>query len=152
MGELPHRAIIDLQASLGIHQLPRLEEWVERRAALAARYDSLLAGLPVETPAPVDARARHSWHLYSVLVSPEAGIARDQVLDGLLERRIGTGVHYRGVHLHPFYRDKYGLEPEQFPVATAISDRTLSLPLSPKVSERDQDDVVEALEELLRPR
>ena len=64
-------------------------------------------------------------------------------------RRIGSGVHYRGVHLHPYYRDRYDLVPEQFPVATAISDRTLSLPLSPKVSESDQDDVVLALRELL---
>jgi dTDP-4-amino-4,6-dideoxygalactose transaminase len=84
-----------------------------------------------------------------VLLDPEAPLSRDQLLDGLTERRIGTGVHYRGVHLHPFYRDKYGLEPERFPVATTISERTLSLPLSPKVSERDQDDVVEALDELL---
>jgi dTDP-4-amino-4,6-dideoxygalactose transaminase len=139
----------DLQASLGIHQLPRLEEWVERRAALAARYDSLLAGLPVETPAPVDARARHSWHLYSVLVSPEAGIARDQVLDGLLERRIGTGVHYRGVHLHPYYANAYGIDPATLPVASDISARTLSLPLSPAMTDADQDDVVDALSSVL---
>jgi dTDP-4-amino-4,6-dideoxygalactose transaminase len=59
-------------------------------------------------------------------------------------------VHYRGVHLHPFYRETYGLRPEAFPVATDISERTLSLPLSPKVTESDQDDVVRALSEALR--
>jgi dTDP-4-amino-4,6-dideoxygalactose transaminase len=139
----------DLSASIGLHQLPRLEAWTERRAELAARYDALLAGLPVETPPPVDPRGRHSWHLYSVLVSPEAGISRDAVVDGLLERRIGTGVHYRGVHLHPYYASSSGLTPDDLPVASDISERTLSLPLSPALTERDQDDVVEALAAVL---
>jgi dTDP-4-amino-4,6-dideoxygalactose transaminase len=139
----------DLAAAIGIHQLPRLEAWTERRAQLAARYDALLAGLPVETPAPVDPRARHSWHLYSVLVAPEAGIGRDAVVDGLIQRRIGTGVHYRGVHLHPYYATTYGAAPEDLPVASDISDRTLTLPLGPALTESDQDDVVEALAAVL---
>jgi dTDP-4-amino-4,6-dideoxygalactose transaminase len=139
----------DLAASIGLHQLPRLEGWVERRAQLAARYDALLAGLPVETPPPVDPRARHSWHLYSVLVSPAAGIGRDHVVDGLLERRIGAGVHYRAVHLHPYYASACGIAPDDLPVATDISHRTLTLPLSPTMTERDQDDVVEALSAVL---
>jgi dTDP-4-amino-4,6-dideoxygalactose transaminase len=139
----------DLAAAIGIHQLPRLEAWTERRARLAARYDALLADLPVDTPPPVDPRARHSWHLYSVLVSPDAGIGRDAVVDGLLQRRIGTGVHYRGVHLHPYYATTYGLAPEDLPVASDISDRTLTLPLGPTLTESDQDDVVEALTAVL---
>jgi dTDP-4-amino-4,6-dideoxygalactose transaminase len=139
----------DLAAAIGLHQIPRLEAWTERRAELAARYDTLLGGLPVETPAPVDPRARHSWHLYSVLVSPEAGIDRDAVVDGLLQRRIGTGVHYRGVHLHPYYASACDLAPEDLPVASDISARTLSLPLSPALTEADQDDVVEALSAVL---
>jgi dTDP-4-amino-4,6-dideoxygalactose transaminase len=76
-------------------------------------------------------------------------LTRDELLEGLISHRIGTGVHYRGLHLHPYYRDKYGLRTEQFPVATAISERTLSLPLSPKICDADQDDVVSALTSLL---
>ncbi len=87
-----------------------------------------------------------------MLVGPDAPLTRDELLDALTQRNIGTGVHYRGVHLHPFYRDTYGLSPEAFPVATSISERTLSLPLSPKITEADQDDVVEALVELLGER
>jgi len=67
----------------------------------------------------------------------------------LSARRIGIGVHYRGVHQYPFYREKYGISERDFPVATAISERMLSLPLSPKVTEADQDDVVAALARLL---
>jgi len=139
----------DVQAAVGLHQLPRLDEWIERRAQLVARYDALLADLPLQTPPPPEPDTRHAHHLYQVLVDPDAGIARDELIDRLAQRRIGTGVHYRGVHLHPFYRDKYGLEPGQFPVASAISEGTVSLPLSPKVSEADQDDVIAALHELL---
>ena len=139
----------DLSASIGLHQLPHLEAWTTRRAELAARYDAQLADLPLQTPPPPDPRARHSWHLYSVLVEDEAGISRDAVLDGLLRRRIGTGVHYRGVHLHPYYASSYGIEPGMLPVASDISDRTLSLPLSPAMTDADQDDVVEALTHVL---
>ena len=139
----------DLSASIGLHQLPRLEGWTARRVELAARYDALLAGLPVQTPPPPDPRGRHSWHLYSVLLEDEAGMSRDAVLDGLLTRRIGTGVHYRGVHLHPYYASSYGIEPGMLPVASDISERTLSLPLSPAMTDADQDDVVEALDHVL---
>ena len=141
----------DLQAAMGLHQLPQLDGWIDRRAQLWERYDGLLEDLPLDTPPAAEAGTRHARHLYQVLVSPEAPITRDQLIDGLTERRIGTGVHYRGVHLHPYYRDRYALVPEQFPVATDISHRTLSLPLSPKVSDADQDDVVAALHELLQP-
>jgi dTDP-4-amino-4,6-dideoxygalactose transaminase len=139
----------DVQASLGLHQLPELDAWIDRRAELWNRYEELLDGLPLETPPPPEPDTRHARHLYQVLVTPEAPLTRDALLDGLTAHRIGTGVHYRGVHLHPFYRDRYGLKPEDFPVATEISDRTLSLPLSPKVSGADQDDVAAALRHLL---
>jgi dTDP-4-amino-4,6-dideoxygalactose transaminase len=140
----------DVQAALGLHQLPRLDAWIERRAELWGRYDQLLAGLPLETPPPPEPGTRHARHLYQVLVGPEAPLGRDELLDGLTARKIGVGVHYRGVHLHAYYRDKYGLAPSDFPVASSISERTLSLPLGPNVTEVDQDDVVRALAALLR--
>jgi dTDP-4-amino-4,6-dideoxygalactose transaminase len=139
----------DVQAAVGLRQLPQLDEWIERRAYLWERYDTLLAELPLETPPAPEPYTRHARHLYQVLVAPGAPLSRDELLDALTERKIGTGVHYRGVHLHPFYRDRYGLTESDFPVASDISERTVSLPLSPKVTEADQDDVVGALTELL---
>lgn len=135
----------DVQAALGCHQLGRLDRWIDRRAELWERYDERLAGLPLSTPAPPAAGTRHARHLYQVRVEPDARLHRDELLDALHQARIGTGVHYRGVHLHPYYRDRYGLRAEDFPVATDVSERTLSLPLSPRVSEADQDDVVAAI-------
>ncbi|MBV9804534.1 MAG: DegT/DnrJ/EryC1/StrS aminotransferase family protein [Solirubrobacterales bacterium] len=140
----------DVQAALGLHQLPRLDTWIERRARLWERYDELLSGLPLQTPPAPDPRTRHSRHLYQVQVEPGGPLTRDELIAALVTRRIGTGVHYRGVHLHPFYRDTYGLDSADFPVATDLSDRTLSLPLSPTLSEADQNDVVEALGASLR--
>jgi dTDP-4-amino-4,6-dideoxygalactose transaminase len=141
--------LTDVQAAVGLHQLARLDEWIERRAYLWERYDALLADLPLQTPPPPEPYTRHARHLYQVLLAPDARLTRDQLLDALTERKIGTGVHYRAVHLHPYYRDKYRLGEDDLPVASDISERTLSLPLSPKVSEADQDDVVDALTDLL---
>jgi dTDP-4-amino-4,6-dideoxygalactose transaminase len=135
----------DLQAAIGIHQLPRLDEWIDQRAELWETYDELLADLPVTTPPPPDAQTRHARHLYQIMVEPEAGVDRDSVLEFLNSRKIGTGVHYRAVHLHPYYRDRYGIEPESLPVATDVSNRTLSLPLATDLTADDQLDVVSAL-------
>ena len=135
----------DVQAALGIHQLPRLEEWIEERRRLWERYDAALAELPLTLPSPPGERMRHARHLYQVQVGDEAPLGRDALLDRLHRRRIGAGVHYRAVHLHPYYRERYGIDPASLPVATALSDTTLSLPLSPKVSDSDQDDVIAEL-------
>ncbi len=142
----------DVQAALGLTQLPRLDDWIDRRAELWTRYDELLDGLPLHTPMPPAEGTRHARHLYQVQLTDEAPLGRDELLGALHECNIGTGVHYRGVHLHPYYRDRYDLAPDDFPVATEISERTLSLPLGPSLTEDDQDDVVRALRGLLTAR
>jgi dTDP-4-amino-4,6-dideoxygalactose transaminase len=134
----------DVQAAMGLHQLPRLDAWIDARAGIWQRYDERLAGLDVETPVPAADGTRHARHLYQVLIGREAP-GRDVVAGRMHDQLIGIGVHYRGIHLHPFYRDRYGLRPEDFPVASDISERTLSLPLSPVLSEDEQDEVVAAL-------
>jgi dTDP-4-amino-4,6-dideoxygalactose transaminase len=141
--------LTDLHAALGLHQLPRLDEWIDRRAGLWDRYDALLADLPLTTPVPAAADTRHARHLYTVLVEPDARMSRDDVLAFLHERGVGSGVHYRAVHLHPYYRDTYDLDPADFPVATDLSERTLSLPLSPAITESDQERVAGILREAL---
>lgn len=135
----------DVQAALGIHQIAKLDGWISERARQAARYDALLEGLPLSTPPPEEPGTRHAWHLYWVTVEPDAPFGRDELIELLREQRIGTGVHYRAVHLHPYYRDRYGIHPGALPVATEMSGRTLSLPLGPSLDESDQADVAGAL-------
>jgi dTDP-4-amino-4,6-dideoxygalactose transaminase len=139
----------DVQAAVGIHQLARLDEWIDRRAELWQAYDAELAGLPLRLPLPPTGDMRHARHLYQVLVEDSAPLSRDRLLDALTERKIGTGVHYRAVHLHPYYRDRYGIDPAALPVATDISERTLSLPLGPGMSGEDLADVVAAVHDAL---
>ena len=135
----------DVQAALGLHQLPRLDGWIERRAELWRRYDELLAGLALELPPGPAPNTRHARHLYRVLISTGIGVSRDDVLASLTAQGIGAGVHYRGVHLHPYYRDRCGLEPSSLPVTLDMSERTISLPLGPALTGGDQDDVAAAL-------
>jgi dTDP-4-amino-4,6-dideoxygalactose transaminase len=136
----------DVQAALGLHQLPQLDEWINRRAELWEVYDQRLSDLPLELPPAVDpAVMRHSRHLYTVQVRDDAPMTRDELLSELQRQRIGVGVHYRGVHLHPYYRERYDLDPASLPESTAMSNRTLSLALSPKVTDADQADVIAAV-------
>ncbi|MBN8868932.1 MAG: DegT/DnrJ/EryC1/StrS aminotransferase family protein [Solirubrobacterales bacterium] len=139
----------DVQAALGIHQLPRLDRWIDRRAEIWDSYDRDLADLPLTLPAAVPDHVRHARHIYQVRLRPDAGLTRDQLLEELHRRNIGTGVHYRGVHLHPYYRDRDGIDPSSLPNATEISETTLSLPLHSLLTEKDRVDVVEALQEIL---
>ena len=91
----------------------------------------------------------HAWHLYVVRVAPGARATRDDVIQALSDRGIGTSVHYVPLHRHPYWRDRYGLTPEQFPQADAAYQSMLSLPLFTAMSDADQDRVIAALHELL---
>jgi len=141
---------MDLQAALGLHQLKKLDGFIKRRTELALRYQKLLAGweqwaLPATPPYP----HLHAWHLYTPLINPgAAGMDRDAFMQGMKERNIGTGLHYRAVHLYPYYREQYGFKPGDFPNAETISDRIVSLPLFPLMTDEDQDRVIDAMADL----
>jgi dTDP-4-amino-4,6-dideoxygalactose transaminase len=140
----------DINAVMGLIQLRKLPQMLERREELWRQYDQKLADLPLTLPPAAEPGSVHARHLYTILVDEKrAGISRDKLLMALHRRNIGTGVHYVGQHLQPFYRDKYGLTPEQFPHATRHSLQTLSIPLSPRLSDADLDDVVAAVRDAL---
>jgi dTDP-4-amino-4,6-dideoxygalactose transaminase len=142
--------MMDLQAALGLHQLPRLERWWRRRGEIWRRYDEELAGLPIETPPPPAADTRHAYHLYTLLVDePTSGLTRDRFLEGMTAENIGVGVHYLAIPEHPYYQERFGWRPEEFPVAASIGRRTVSLPLSPGLSDEDVSDVIAAVHKVL---
>jgi len=142
--------MMDLQAALGLHQLARVEEnWLKRQRAWRF-YREALEGLPLARPPEPEPDTRHAYHLYTVLIDEEAaGISRDRFLTAMREQGIGTGVHYLSIPEHPYYREHYGWRPEDYPEAAAIGRRTVSLPLSPGLSEEDVADVVEAVRRVL---
>lgn len=135
----------DLMAALGIHQLARIESHLLRREAIWRRYDEAFADLPLTRPAPIAEGERHARHLYTVLVEPDSGWQRDDLARALRESGIATSVHFMAVHLFSYYADRYGLARGMFPVAERISASTLSLPLSPAMTEHDVDAVIDAV-------
>jgi dTDP-4-amino-4,6-dideoxygalactose transaminase len=138
--------MMDIQASLGLTQLPRLEEYAVRRDEIVARYREQLGDLEeIELPeSPTD--ARHAWHLYVLRLRPEKlKIGRDEFIQKLNEMQIGVSVHFIPVHLHPYYRDRLSLAPEDLPVALSNYKRALSLPIYPRMTNEDVDYVADAV-------
>lgn len=141
--------LTDIASAMGIHQLAKLPRFLQRRQYLAARYFEKLAALPLILPADAPAGDVHSWHLYVIRLSAKAKVTRDQVIQGLSDRGIGTSVHYVPLHRHPYWRDRYHLTPEMFPRADAAYQTMLSIPLFTAMSDADQDRVIAALGEVL---
>ncbi|WP_046116008.1 UDP-4-amino-4,6-dideoxy-N-acetyl-beta-L-altrosamine transaminase [Aquincola tertiaricarbonis] len=146
---LGHNArMTELQAALGRSQLTRLGAMQARRAALAARYDTLLADLPLQLP-PRRPDADSAWHLYVVEVDEtRTGASRREVFDALRQAGIGANVHYIPIHTQPFYAAR-GFRPGDFPAAERYYARALSLPLFPGMTEAEQDRVVDVLRQAM---
>lgn len=145
--------MMDIQAALGLHQLARIEHALVRREDIWRRYDEGLADLPIARPAPAAEGTRHARHLYTILVDRDAaGFDRDELASALLNRGISTGIHFRALHLQPYYAERFGFRRGMFPNAEYVSDRTLSLPLSPAMTDDEVDRVIEELARLLGRR
>ncbi len=135
--------MMDIQAAIGIHQIKRIDRYFCRRKQIWERYDKAFADLPVICPALEEPETVHARHLYTLLLDIDrTTMTRDSVQQKLYEDNIGTGIHYMSLHLHDYYRKTYGYKPDDFHNAKFISDRTLSLPLSAKLSEEDVEDVI----------
>ena len=140
----------DLQAALGLQQLARLPAMHRRREALCRRYDEGLAGSPVHTASVPPSGTVHARHLYTIRVDERlTGMSRDGLQERLRQRGVATSVHFPAVHLLSYYRERFGFRPGMFPAAETIADQTLSLPLSPALSDGDVDHVIEALHDAL---
>lgn len=143
--------MMDIQAALGLQQLKKLAGFHARRREIVRRYNAAFSPLeelqvPVERPG-VD----HAWHLYALRLHPErCRVSRNQLIEALKAHNIGSSVHFIPIHLHPYYRDRYGYQPGDFPVAYREYQRIVSLPLFPRMSDRDVEDVIEAVCQVVR--
>jgi len=141
--------MMDLQAAIGMHQIERVQAYWKKRLAVWEQYDQAFADLPVRRPAPFESEKRHALHLYTLLVDTfEAGISRDAFMVALHRANIGTGVHYRQIARHPVYKKLFGWQPQDYPVAESIGERTVSLPLSAKLTPDDVDSVIGAVRQI----
>jgi dTDP-4-amino-4,6-dideoxygalactose transaminase len=138
--------LTDIAAALGLHQLKRVNGFQVRREQIATRFDEGLAGLPlILPPRPQHAGDLHSWHLYVIRLSDEAKINRDQLIDSLFADGIGVSVHYIPLHLHPYWKERYDLRPEQFPQSQKAYERMVTLPLYTKMTDADVERVIAAV-------
>jgi dTDP-4-amino-4,6-dideoxygalactose transaminase len=137
--------LTDIAAALGLHQLKRLPAFQARREAIAQAFHEAFADLPLILPPTAPEGDTHSWHLYVVRLADDAGLTRDEFIERMFAAGIGCSVHYVPLHLHPYWRDRYGLTPEQFPHSQKAYERMLSLPLYTRMTDADVQRVIAAV-------
>lgn len=143
--------MMDLQAAMGIHQLRRIEDNLKVRDAHWARYNAAFKGCEFLIRPPEQKHIRHARHLYTPLLDiDKLGATRDQFLAALQKENIGAGIHFIALHLHSYYKKRFGLKRGDFPNAEYISDRTFSIPFSARLTSADADDVTGATLKVIR--
>lgn len=137
----------DIQAAIGIHQLRELDGFIRRRTELAERYQEALSDWAQwQLPQTPDFDHLHSWHIYTPCINEEAaGMNRDEFMQKMKDKNIGTGLHYRAVHLYPYYREAFGFKLGDFPQAESVCDRIVSLPLFPTMTDAEHDRVLDVM-------
>lgn len=144
--------MMDLQASLGVHQLRRVEAYWQRRASIWDLYLEAFADLPLGLPSPLEHDdARHAYHLFTVLIDEaRTGVSRDDFLDRMTAQGIGVGVHYLSLPEHPYYQAAFCWKPEYYPQAMRVGRQIVSLPISAKLTDGDVKDVIKAVRKVIK--
>ena len=142
--------LTDIASAIGIHQLKRASAFQKARADIASRYEAAFADLPVITPPQPLPGDTHAWHLYVLRLADGAKLNRDELIEGLYAAGIGCSVHYIPLHLQPYWRDRYQLQPQQFPHSQRAYERMLSLPLYTRMGAAEVQRVIDAVRSLLR--
>lgn len=136
----------DLNAAIGLHQLRRMDGFWRRRADIWNRYDCAFEGLPLVLPTPAPEHAKHARHLYTLLVDRDrAGIDREDFIEILNGSLVGTGIHYLCLAEHPAYQSLFGWRASDYPHASRIGRQTVSLPISPSLSDDDVSTIISAV-------
>ena len=140
--------MMDLQAAIGIHQLAKIEKYWLRRKEIWHKYLAAFCDLPITLPAPPEPNTRHAYHLFTILIDQaKTGISRDEFLDAMTFHNIGVGVHYLSI---PEYQDNFAWKPEDYPQAMRVGRQTVSLPLSAKLTDKDVEDVILAVKQIIK--
>jgi perosamine synthetase len=138
--------ITDFQCALGISQLRRLPGWIERRREIARHYNAAFAAIPAVTPLAVRSEVKPAYHLYVVRFDMDAvAISKADLFAALRAEGIGVNVHYIPIHLHPYYRERFGTGPGLCPVAEQAYEEIITLPVFAGMTDKDRDDVVAAV-------
>ena len=142
--------LTDIAAALGLQQLKKARAFQQARQRIAAMYGAAFAGLPLVLPPQPRPGDQHAWHLYALRLADGLPLARERFIERLFDAGIGCSVHYIPLHLHPYWRDRYALRPEQFAQSQKAYERSVSLPLYTRMSDADVQRVVDAVRGILR--
>lgn len=143
--------LTDIAAALGIPQLHKCDRFGKIRQRYAKLYHEGFKDIPEITVPSVAADVEHAWHLYVIQLDLDRlRIGRNEIIDLLKKEGIGTSVHFIPLHLHPYYRDNYGYSPKDFPVASSVFERIISLPIYPKMTELDIQHIIEVVASLIQ--
>ncbi len=143
--------LTDIAAAIGIHQLRRVWHMKDRRQYIADQYRSAFRDLPIELPSLSISGDVHSWHLFAIKLNlDELKISRNRFIELMSEEGVGTSVHFIPLHLQPYWRDRYGLKIEAFPVATSVFERVVSLPIYSRMSDADIDRVIRSVRKVIQ--
>lgn len=141
----------DIQAGMGIQQMKKVERFSKRRQAIWKQYNEAFKDLPVITPAEPEKNTRHALHLYTLLIDKKlAKVDRDTFQTLLFQENIGSGIHFAALHLYAYYKKRYSYKSSDFPNSVYISERTISLPFSAALSNKDVLDVIKAVKKILK--
>ena len=141
----------DIQAAMGIHQLKKLDEFITRRQEIAAQYDAAFSEIPEITTPDRHTERDHIHHIYPIQIDVDRlRINRSEFIDQLRQCNIGCSVHFIPVHLHPFYQERFGYKPGDFPGAEAIYRKVLSLPIYPRLEEEEVEYIIHVVKELVQ--
>ena len=139
----------DIMAGIGLHQMGKVEKFHQRRMAIAAAYDKAFADLPLTLPPRPAGEDSHAWYLYSIRLADDAPLGRDEFMERLSEKGVGSNVQYIPLHLFTYWKERYGLEPEDFPAALDAYGRCVCLPIYSKMTDGQVERVVEAVRGIL---
>jgi perosamine synthetase len=140
----------EVAPAMGLAQLKKCDRMRAVRARYAGMYTEAFSAIPEVSLPQISPDAEHAWHLYIIILDLERlTISRAEFIERLRQANIGTSVHFIPLHLHPFYRRTFGYRPEDFPNASYLADRIVSLPLYSRMSEQDVRDVIEAVHDVL---
>ena len=143
--------LTDIAAAIGIEQLSKCTEFWKARKRIAYVYDKCFADLSEIQIPSCQPNLEHAWHLYVIQLNLDhLKITRNQFIEALREKGIGTSVHFIPLHLHPYYCNKFGYKPEDFPNASAVYDQIVSLPIYPKMTEADVESVIGAVSKVVK--
>ncbi|MCD6328243.1 DegT/DnrJ/EryC1/StrS family aminotransferase [bacterium] len=143
--------MMDIQAAMLLHQLDKLAGFRKRRLEIVSRYDAAFSHIPELGALTRKPNVQHAHHIYVILLNlDQLTLDRDEFLNAMQAENIGVAVHFRALHLHPYYQNKYGFKRGDFPYAEAASDRIVSLPLYPSLSDDDVESVIAAVEKVVK--